>query len=62
MLRGEAGQDMKALNNDTPYSIMFGPDKCFRDTNKVGIFTLFYSSCFIRGGFAFREPCIAEKL
>ncbi len=26
---------MKALNNDSPYSIMFGPDKCFRDTNKV---------------------------
>lgn len=28
---------MAALTNDSPYSIMFGPDKCFRDTNKVWI-------------------------
>ena len=26
---------MEGLNNDSPYSVMFGPDKCFRDTNKV---------------------------
>lgn len=35
MLRGAAGEDMATLNNDSPYSVMFGPDKCFRDTNKV---------------------------
>lgn len=35
MLRGPAGEDMEGLNNDSPYSVMFGPDKCFRDTNKV---------------------------
>ncbi|CAM9891253.1 unnamed protein product, partial [Ectocarpus sp. 13 AM-2016] len=28
MLRGAAGEDMSTLNNDSPYSIMFGPDKC----------------------------------
>eukprot|EP00904_Undaria_pinnatifida_P004761 jgi/Undpi1/14286/HiC_scaffold_9.g03935.m1 len=35
MLRGPAGENMEELNNDSPYSVMFGPDKCFRDTNKV---------------------------
>ncbi|CAM9582776.1 unnamed protein product [Ectocarpus sp. 4 AP-2014] len=35
MIRGAAGEDMSTLNNDSPYSIMFGPDKCFRDTDKV---------------------------
>lgn len=37
MLRGEAGSDLRQLVDDSPYSIMFGPDKCFRDTNKVGL-------------------------
>eukprot|EP00752_Nemacystus_decipiens_P005999 g5417.t1 len=35
MLRGPEGADMTTLNNESPYSVMFGPDKCFRNTNKV---------------------------
>lgn len=42
LLRGTAGEDnekeidLTTLNNDSPYSVMFGPDKCFRATDKVG--------------------------
>lgn len=42
MLREPAGKDMSALKSDSPYSIMFGPDKCFRDSNKVGMFLCRY--------------------
>jgi calnexin len=34
LLRGPRDVDMADLSNDTPYSIMFGPDKCGND-NKV---------------------------
>jgi len=33
--RASPGLDLSAFNNDTPYSIMFGPDKCGSSNNKV---------------------------
>jgi len=35
LLRADPAPDLEELSNDTPYSIMFGPDKCGMDTNKV---------------------------
>ncbi|CAM9678445.1 unnamed protein product, partial [Phaeothamnion confervicola] len=35
LLRDEPGVSIEGLNGDTPYTIMFGPDKCGTGTNKV---------------------------
>jgi calnexin len=36
LLKDEADLDLKAIKDDTPYTIMFGPDKC-GTTNKVHV-------------------------
>ena len=34
--RAAEGLDLSMLDNDTPYTVMFGVDKCGSDANKVG--------------------------
>lgn len=49
--------DLSNLDNDTPYSIMFGPDKCGHDS-KVCAFQLEFRSHVFLGSFYFppQEP------